>query len=249
MDQMRNIKRPGEIEVLRRNGRISALGDKQAIAIAHPGHVRIPDRSRSRVRLPQRRRAGSGLSRDRRLRDCTPTPGITSSIAMQITPGSIVVFDFAADLDHMTMDITRTFNIDGKFTPEQAKWYNVDLESPEGRHRHAEGRATPTSRRPMPARRSSRRQAKARSGWDFPGHFVGLATHDVMMPKGPIQAGQVVTVEPIVEFPDKHWHFRVEDTILITANGPEILVVRDSERDGRRGEAGGQRCPRRRRSK
>ena len=46
----------------------------------------------------------------------------------QIKPGSIVVFDFAADLDHMTMDITRTFNIDGKFTPEQAKWYNVDLE-------------------------------------------------------------------------------------------------------------------------
>jgi Xaa-Pro aminopeptidase len=44
-----------------------------------------------------------------------------------------------------------------------------------------------------------------------------------MLPKGPIQAGQVVTVEPIVEFPDKHWHFRVEDTILITANGPEVL--------------------------
>jgi Xaa-Pro aminopeptidase len=58
-------------------------------------------------------------------------------------------------------------------------------------------------------------------GW--PGHFVGLATHDVIMAKGPILAGQVVTVEPIIEFPDKHWHFRVEDTILITANGPEVL--------------------------
>jgi len=33
----------------------------------------------------------------------------------------------------------------------------------------------------------------------------------------------VVTVEPIVEFPDKHWHFRVEDTILITPNGAEVL--------------------------
>lgn len=32
-----------------------------------------------------------------------------------------------------------------------------------------------------------------------------------------------MTVEPIVEFPDKHWHFRVEDTVLITANGPESL--------------------------
>jgi hypothetical protein len=30
-------------------------------------------------------------------------------------------------------------------------------------------------------------------------------------------------VEPIVEFPDKQMHFRVEDTILITEGEPEIL--------------------------
>ena len=57
----------------------------------------------------------------------------------------------------------------------------------------------------------------------FPGHFVGLATHDVLRPRGPIKAVQVVTVEPIVEFPDKRMHFRVEDTVLITENGPEVL--------------------------
>jgi Xaa-Pro aminopeptidase len=43
------------------------------------------------------------------------------------------------------------------------------------------------------------------------------------MATGPIKAGQVVTVEPIVEFVDKHMHFRVEDTVLITETGPEIL--------------------------
>ena len=59
--------------------------------------------------------------------------------------------------------------------------------------------------------------------YGFPGHFVGLATHDVMRPTGPVKVGQVVTVEPIVEFPEKQMHFRVEDTILITENGPEIL--------------------------
>jgi len=58
-------------------------------------------------------------------------------------------------------------------------------------------------------------------GW--PGHFVGLATHDVMHPTGPIKAGQVITVEPIVEFADKQMHFRVEDTVLITNGDPEIL--------------------------
>ncbi len=35
--------------------------------------------------------------------------------------------------------------------------------------------------------------------------------------------GQVVTVEPIVEFVDKRMHYRVEDTILVTDGAPEIL--------------------------
>jgi len=140
----------------------------------------------------------------------------------KIEPGSIVVFDFAADLDHMTMDITRTFNVDGKFTPEQAKWYNVDLECQKA-----------IIAMLKPGNTYEQAQAEGKKVFDregvgdqwrgWPGHFVGLATHDVMMAQGPILAGQVVTVEPIVEFPDKHWHFRVEDTILITPNGPEVL--------------------------
>ena len=134
----------------------------------------------------------------------------------KIAPGSIVVFDFAADLDHMTMDITRTFNIDGKFTPEQAKWYNVDLECQKAVIDMLRSGQYLRAGRRMRARKSSSAKGIGAQWYGWPGHFVGLATHDVMMPKGPIQAGQVVTVEPIVEFPDKHWHFRVEDTILIT---------------------------------
>ena len=37
IDEMRNIKRPEEIEVLRRIGKISAEGNRDAIAHAHPG--------------------------------------------------------------------------------------------------------------------------------------------------------------------------------------------------------------------
>ena len=148
------------------------------------------------------------------------------------------VFDFAADLDHMTMDITRTFNIDGKFTPEQAKWYNVDLECQ---------KAIIAMLKPGNTYEQAQAEGKKvfdRAGvgdqwYGWPGHFVGLATHDVMMAKGPILAGQVVTVEPIVEFPDKHWHFRVEDTILITPNGRGSPVVQCSQGDRRCREAGG----------
>jgi Xaa-Pro aminopeptidase len=221
MDAMRNIKRPQEIEVLRRVGSISAQGDKQAIMIAHPGMWEYQIEAEAEYVF---RYAGAqGLA----------YPAIVGAGQHantwhyffnrdKIDPGSIVVFDFAADLDHMTMDITRTFNIDGKFTPEQAKWYNVDLESQKAvidmlRVGNTYEQAEAAGKKVF------EREGIGSQWYGFPGHFVGLATHDVMMTKGPIQAGQVVTVEPIVEFPDKHWHFRVEDTILITANGPEIL--------------------------
>ena len=52
---------------------------------------------------------------------------------------------------------------------------------------------------------------------------MGMATHEVMEVTGPVKAGQVVAVEPIVEFADKRMHFRVEDTVLITEDEPEIL--------------------------
>lgn len=221
MDQMRNIKRPGEIEVLRRNGRISALGDKQAIELAHPNMYEYQIEAEAAYVFYNAGAQGVAYP-------AIVGSGVHSNTwhyffnRDQIKPGSIVVFDFAADLDHMTMDITRTFNIDGKFTPEQAKWYNVDLEAQKAVIDML--KVGNTYEQAANAGKAVFEKAGEGAQWTgFPGHFVGLATHDVMLPKGPIQAGQVVTVEPIVEFPDKHWHFRVEDTILVTANGPEVL--------------------------
>jgi Xaa-Pro aminopeptidase len=116
-----------------------------------------------------------------------------------IEPNELVVFDFGASLDHLTMDITRTFNISGKFTPEQAKWYSVDLEAQKAviallrpGHTYEEAEA---------AGKAVFEKAGIGNQWPngFPGglgHFVGLATHDVLLPKGPIKPGQVVTVEP-----------------------------------------------------
>jgi Xaa-Pro aminopeptidase len=39
-----------------------------------------------------------------------------------------------------------------------------------------------------------------------------------------VKAGQVVTVEPYIDFPDKRMHYRVEDTLLITSGAPESLT-------------------------
>ncbi len=221
IDAMRNIKTPQEIAVLRRNGALSAEGIKQGIAHARPGMYEY--QIEAQADFVFRNGGASGWA-------YPAIVGTGENIntwhyfndRRQIQENDLVVFDFAADLDHMAMDITRTFNISGKFTPEQAKWYAVDLECQ---------KAVIAMLKPGITYEQAAGAGKAvftknaidKQWYGFPGHFVGLATHDVLPPKGPIKAGQVITVEPIVEFPEKQMHFRVEDTILITDSGPEIL--------------------------
>jgi len=221
IDEMRNIKRPKEIEVLRRNGKISAEGDRTAIAHARPGMHQYEIEARAYDYFYSHGAQGVaylaivGSGKDINTWHYFSNRNV-------IEANQLVVFDYGASLDHMTMDITRTFNISGKFTPEQAKWYAVDLESQKATiallkpgHTYEEAEA---------AGKAVFEKAGIGDQWyGWPGHFVGLATHDVMHPSGPIMPGQVITVEPIVEFPDKQMHFRVEDTVLITNGEPEIL--------------------------
>lgn len=221
IDSMRLIKTPGEIAVLRRNGKISAEGLRRAIAKAKPGMYEYQVEAEARYWFAYNGAQGIAY------------PAIVGSgpnsntwhyfqDRRQMQPNDIVVFDFGADLDHMTMDITRTFNVSGRFTPEQAKWYQVDLAAQKAviallKPGHTYEEASDAGKKIF-------EQAGVGDQWrGFPGHFVGLATHDVTLAKGPIKAGEVVTVEPIVEFPDKHMHFRAEDTVLITNGEPEVL--------------------------
>jgi len=224
VDDMRNIKTPQEIEILRRVAKISAEGNRRAMARAKPGMFEYEVEGEAYywyykngaqgVAYPAI--VGSG-------------PNVNTwhyfSNRRKMAANDLVVFDYGADLHHMTMDITRTFNVSGKFTPEQAKWYAVDLEAQ---------KAIINALRPGNTYQQAGEAGKAvyvkhgigdQFRWLGPqGHFVGLSVHDVGVPIGPIKVGQVLTVEPIIEFPDKQIHIRIEDTVLITENGPEILT-------------------------
>jgi Xaa-Pro aminopeptidase len=221
IDDMRNIKTSQEAAVLRRNGALSAEGLKQAMAAARPGMYEYQIEARADYVFRDGGAQGWAYPAIVGTGDNINTWHYFND-RRQIQANDLVVFDFAADLDHMAMDITRTFNISGKFTPEQAKWYAVDLES----QKASIAMLKPGNTYEQVADAGKAVFAKygiEKQWYGFPGHFVGLATHDVKMATGPVKAGQVVTIEPIVEFPEKHMHFRVEDTILVTDNGPEIL--------------------------
>ena len=58
------------------------------------------------------------------------------------------------------------------------------------------------------------------------GHHVGLNVHDPEDYDQPLQPGMVITIEPGVYIPEEKIGVRIEDTVLITSDGCEVLSHR-----------------------
>ena len=56
------------------------------------------------------------------------------------------------------------------------------------------------------------------------GHFVGLDVHDAGRYDLPLPVGAVITVEPGVYLPDRGFGVRIEDDVLVTDTGHEVLT-------------------------
>lgn len=54
-------------------------------------------------------------------------------------------------------------------------------------------------------------------------HFLGLDTHDAANYDEPLAAGMVLTVEPGIYIPEEAIGIRIEDDVLITDNGVQVL--------------------------
>ena len=222
IDGMRVIKSVEEIEILRRNGKISAEAVKQAILATRPGvfeyqieaaamHVILRNGARGAAYPPI---VGSG-----------PNSCIWhySENSRKVAAGDLLLLDFGADLDYLCMDITRTWPVSGKFTPEQREVYEIVL---------AVQKACIEAYRPgVKAEDVQNHVAEVmkKKGMDPRGlkggigHYVGMCVHDVG-PRGvPLQEGMVFAIEPALYYPEKNIGIRIEDTVLITKDGCEVL--------------------------
>jgi Xaa-Pro aminopeptidase len=223
IDALRVVKSPREIEVLRRNGRLSAEGIRRAIEATAPGAWEYElEAAAAHVFL----RGGAEGNAYPAIVGSGPNGNVWhyNRNERQMRDGELVVMDYGASLGYLTMDITRTWPVSGRFDELQARAYRCALETQ---------KAIIAAMRPGATREDTRKIAKAiYEKWGFgdqrpasAGHFVGLAVHDVGDPEAPFAPGMVIAVEPIVEIVDKQLHVRVEDTVLVTDGEPEILSV------------------------
>ena len=151
--------------------------------------------------------------------------------------GDMLVLDVGGEYSGYATDITRTLPVSGRFTKRQREIYEIVL----GAQRAAIAAARPGAslRRTGPnslhriALEYLNEEGKKRLGEPLGeyfihglGHHVGLAVHDPSERSATLQPGMVITIEPGVYIPDEGLGVRIEDMILITEDGNEVMTRR-----------------------
>lgn len=219
--RLRETKSASEIERIRRAVAASVAGHDDVLRVARPGMSELQLEAVFEMRcryLGCRRQAypsivGSGpnscvLHYDRSART--------------LEDGDLVVVDAGGEFEGYASDVTRTFPANGTFTPEQAKVYDAVLEAQEA--------AISAVRPGMTLRKVHdvaygvlERHGLAKWFLHATCHSVGLDVHDAWRADAVLREGCVITVEPGVYDAARRIGVRIEDTVLVTANGCEVL--------------------------
>ncbi|MCZ7636561.1 MAG: Xaa-Pro aminopeptidase [Verrucomicrobia bacterium] len=158
--------------------------------------------------------------------------------------GDVLLVDAAAAYANYNSDLTRTLPVSGRFTRRQKQVYQAVLRTL---------RAMIRAATPGTMHRDWQKQAEAllteeclelgllkhaqvrKQNPDQPavkkyfmhglGHVIGLDVHDVGFMNEPFAPGWVLTVEPGLYLPEEGFGIRLENTVLVTADGPVDLMA------------------------
>ncbi|MGY1490323.1 aminopeptidase P N-terminal domain-containing protein [Methylobacillus pratensis] len=255
LDDMRLIKSPYELELMRKAATITVDAHKRAMRSAKPGMMEYEVEAEI---LHEFYRHGSRA------------PAYTSIVAgggnacvlhyvtnqNRLNDGDMLLIDAGCELEGYAADITRTFPVSGKFSAVQKDVYELVLAAQEaaiaqvgpGRHWNAPHEAALNvlaqglidfglcegSLDCVLESGDYRRFYMHRTG-----HWLGLDVHDAGEYKQadgawlPLQPGMVLTVEPgcyirpAENVPEHFWNIgiRIEDNAVVTADGHEITTA------------------------
>lgn len=253
LDEMRLCKGEEELMVMQQAADISAEAHQRAMRVVHPGMYEYEIEAELLHTFRQRG---------------TQSPAYTSIVAgganacvlhyvennAVLNKGDLLLIDAGCELDGYASDITRTFPIDGRFTPVQRDVYQLVLSA----QKAAIAAVFPGNNWDDPHQAALR--VLVQGFIDFKlcqgsvdaviesedykrfymhrtGHWLGMDVHDVGTYKKEgdwrlFQSGMVLTVEPgcyirpAADVPEHFWNIgiRIEDDVVVTEKGRNILT-------------------------
>ncbi len=254
LDEMRLLKDEAERDSMRRAARISAAAHGRAMGFAVPGRHEYEVEAEL---LHEFRRHGA------------PAPAYNTIVAgganacilhyvdndRVLRDGELLLIDAGCEVDSYAADITRTFPVNGRFSPAQKDVYALVLAAQAA----AIARVAPGNAWDAPHEAALRILAQGmldlgllagsvdgivesgaykRFYMHRTGHWLGMDVHDAGEYKvggrwRPLQPGMTLTVEPgcyiraADDVPPALWNIgvRIEDNVLVTDDGCEILTL------------------------
>jgi Xaa-Pro aminopeptidase len=148
--------------------------------------------------------------------------------------GELVLMDVGAECAGYAADVTRTVPVDGKFTARQRELYDIVLGAQKAAIAAVKpgmtlGGTTQASLHKI-AMEYLNAHGKDKHGQPLGkyfnhglGHGVGLDVHDPLGVSAALKPGMVITVEPGLYIPEEGIGIRIEDVVLVTENGHQVL--------------------------
>jgi Xaa-Pro aminopeptidase len=243
-NQLRLIKSPREIALIREATNIAGLGIMEAMRDAKPGMKEYELQADAEFVFKRHGALGAAYFALIATGQNTYYTHYNRNTAT-LADGDLVQFDYAPDYKYYQSDVTRVFPANGKFSAQQREAYGIYLKLYRALMSSIKPGQTPseiikTALPKMDAIMASYRftSPKIKNAAEkfvknyrehadktkALGHWVGMEVHDAGLYEGkPLQAGEVFTIEPEMRIEEDHTGIRLEDMILITENGYENL--------------------------
>lgn len=164
----------------------------------------------------------------------------------QCLAGDVILMDYAAEYANYASDMTRCIPVSGTFTARQKAVYNAVLHV----KKEAEKMLVPGTimdeyhkevGKLMEAQlldlklidqtdiknQDANWPAYKKYFMHGTSHFIGLDTHDVGLWNEPIKEGMVFTCEPGIYIPEEGLGIRLEDDLVVQANGSPLNLMGD----------------------
>jgi len=253
LHELRLIKQREEIRHMKRAAQVSATAHRRAMTTCHPGMTE------GQVQAELEYEFGRGGAKSWAYPSIV-AGGANACIlhytenADVLNDGDLLLIDAGAEIDCYAADITRTFPVNGRFSPEQQALYEIVLASQLAAIDMI--RPGQSWNDPHEAAVNVLTQGLIELGllsgnvdqciedgayrrfyMHRTGHWLGLDVHDVGEYKidnawRMLENGMVLTVEPGLYITagkdvDQRWHnigIRIEDDVLVTSTGAEVLT-------------------------
>ncbi len=154
----------------------------------------------------------------------------------EIKDGDLILFDLGAQNNYYNADITRTFPVNGVFSERQKEVYNAVLRvnerviktiKPGLEYKELNKMATEwIAEECINLGLIKDKKEVSKYYWHSIGHSLGLDTHDISnKDRNTIfKEGMVWTVEPGIYIEEESIGIRIEDDVLITSDGVQVLT-------------------------